>query len=44
MFLLTTNLVKNSDIYAGTLSIFLKTVLDQTKNAADAKFSRQSSS
>ena len=43
MFLLTTNFAKNSDIYARILFIFLKTILDQTRNAFNPKLSRQTS-
>ena len=38
MFLLTTNLSKNSDIYTRIIFRFLKTVLDQTRNAFNTKF------
>ena len=36
MFLLATNFAKNSDIYARILFIFLKKVLDQTRNSFNA--------
>ena len=38
MFLLTTNFVKNTDIYARMLFIFPKIVLNQTRNAFNTKF------
>ena len=41
MFLLTTNFGKNSPIYARLLFIFLKTILNQTWNDLNTKFSRQ---
>ena len=41
MFLLTTNFVKNSNIYARILFIVLKTVLDHIRNDFNTKFSGQ---
>ena len=41
MFLLTTNVVKSSHIEARIFFIFPETVLNQTKNAFNIKFSRQ---
>ena len=38
MFLLTTNFVKNSSIYARILFIFLKTVPDHIRNDFNTKF------
>ena len=38
MFLLTTNFVKNSYIYARFLLIFLETVLNQTRNDFNKNF------
>ena len=43
MFLITTNFVNNSDIYARILFIFLKNVLDQTRNDFNKKYSLQTS-
>ena len=43
MFLLRTNFAKNGDIYATILFTFLKTVLDQSRNALNTKLSRQTS-
>ena len=44
MFLITTTFVKNSHISGRILFIFLKNVLDQTRNAFNTKFSVQTSS
>ena len=41
MFLLTTNFVKNSQIYARIFFIVLKTVLYQTWNASNTIYWRQ---
>ena len=38
MFFFTTNLSKNSDIYARIIFRFVITVLDQTRNAFNTKF------
>ena len=38
MFALTTNFVKNSDIYARILFIFLKTLPDHIRNDFNTKF------
>ena len=42
LFLLTTNFVKNSDIYSRISFIFLKNVLNQIWNAFNTKFWHQS--
>ena len=39
----STNFAKNIDIYPRLLSVFLKTVLDQTTNPFNTKLSRQTS-
>ena len=39
MFLLTTNFLNETDIYVKIFYIFLKTVLNQTWNTFNAKFS-----